>query len=137
MSTSTTDLIVSELGRHVDLILYEDRANLDRRTGTTRVDTGGLRCSCGDWKHDPSYPGTTGEVALRPHDAFRHHVAQAVQRRITTPEVAATLEAINERLLVPRVGASYLREMDRDIVALQAAASMLTLLIFPAEVTDV
>jgi len=127
MST-TLELIAAELPRHVDLFLFEEVD--DPVGGIYRRDTGGLRCSCGDWQAPAGpYPQMT-----RPRAAYHEHVAAAIQRAIITDTVVDTLNAVNERIIVPRIGSSYMREMDRDIVTLRAAASALILLIGDADV---
>ena len=115
------DLIAAELPRHVDLILWSKYDENDQR-----VDTGGLTCSCGQW----SAPRDQ-ETGTRPRRAYTRHCAEAVHRAITTQDAVDTLAAINERLILPRVGLSMMREMDRDIVTLQAAAATLTVLLAP------
>lgn len=111
------DLIATELPRHVDLILYDDG-----------WDTGGLRCSCGEWERWPTEDG-----GARPRNEFHEHVADAIHRRISAPEAYETLVAVQERLTVPRVGTSYMREMDKDIRTLQAAAAILSVMLCPRE----
>lgn len=124
--TPVADLIAAELPKHIDLILFEDET---RYEVTLRVDTGGLRCSCGEWQ------APSDEHGLRPRTAWHAHVADAIHRRITTPEAVDVLTAINARLNAPRLGHPVLREMDRDITTLQAAAALLAVLLAP-EVTD-
>lgn len=119
------DLIAAELPRHVDLILFEDETRYDV---TLRVDTGGLRCSCGEW----SAPRDE-DTNLLPRAAFHQHVAEAVHRRISTPEVREVLAAVLERTGLQRIGLSMYREMDRDIVTLRAAAAMLQYMLAPEE----
>lgn len=122
----TIDLIAAELPKHVDLILFEDVD--DPVGGKYRRDTGGLTCSCGQWQEGPRFERY---AEYRPREAFQQHVAEAILRRITQREHVDTLTAINERLIVPRIGSSYMREMDRDIITLRAAAATLTLLLSP------
>lgn len=119
--TPTADLIAAELPRHVDLILWSAYDENDQR-----VDTGGLACSCGQW----SAPRDE-ETGTRPRAAYTRHCAEAIQRAITTQETVDVLTAINERLILPRLGLSMLREMDKDITTLQAAAAILTVLLAP------
>lgn len=120
--TPIADLIAAELPRHVDLILFEDET---RYEVTLRVDTGGLRCSCGEWQ------APRDENGLRPRAAWHAHVAESIHRRITTPEAVDVLTAINERLILPRIGLSMFREMDKDITTLQAAAALLAIMLAP------
>lgn len=117
------DLIAAELPRHVDLILWSPYDENDER-----VDTGGLACSCREW----SAPRDE-ETGLRPRAAFNRHVAEAVHRRISTPEVREVLAAVLERTGLQRIGLSMHREMDRDIVTLRAAAAMLQYMLAPEE----
>ena len=56
-------------------------------------------------------------------------MAEAIAAAIVTPEAVDTLTAINERLILPRVGMSIVREMNRDITTLRASASLLAVLL--------
>ncbi|QGJ88946.1 hypothetical protein PBI_TEAMOCIL_95 [Microbacterium phage Teamocil] len=125
--TPTIDLIAAELPKHVDLILFED---VDDAGGKCRRDTGGLRCSCGEWQA-PSGPYPS---ILRPRAEFHRHVAAAIQRRIASDTVVETLNAINQRITTRRLGKSIMREMDQDIVTLRSAAAALIVLIGDADV---
>ncbi len=109
--------IADELPKHVDLILFEDVR--EDGTITYRRDTGGLRCSCGEWQAPAGPP----PQMFRPRAEFDLHRARAVQRALQTESVIETLNEVNVRVIVPRIGSSYMREMDRDILALRKAAA--------------
>lgn len=125
--TPTVDLIAAELRKHVDLILWEESEPTQTDfPGTSRQDSGGLTCTCGQW----SAPRDE-ETGTRPRKAYNVHCAEMIQRAITTQETVDVLTAINERLILPRMGLSVLREMAKDIVTLQSAAAILTVLLAP------
>ena len=130
--TPTVDLIASELARHSSEGLYEAREPTPQdHTPVKWWDTGGLRCTCGDWQ---SY--RVGAERGRPRREYNRHVADAITRRLGTPDAKAVLESVYERLLAPRVGVQYMRVMDRDLLTLRAVAAYLTVLL-NAEATDV
>ncbi|QBI98174.1 hypothetical protein SEA_FIREMAN_92 [Microbacterium phage Fireman] len=118
MSAAIVLAIADEVAKHVDLILFEDRP---APMGSYRRDTGGLRCSCGEW----SAPAGPPPQMFRPRAEFDLHRARAIQRALQTESVIETLNAVNERVIVPRVGTSYMRQMDRDILVLRQVASTL------------
>lgn len=118
MSAVILAAISDELPRHVDLILFEE---MDDAGGIRRRDTGGLRCSCGEW----SAPQTPYPHLMRPRQSWHDHVARAVQHRLQTDEVVETLNAVNQRITAQRLGKSMMREMDSDILVLRKAAAAL------------
>ncbi|QGJ89501.1 hypothetical protein PBI_SMARTIES_98 [Microbacterium phage Smarties] len=118
MSAAIVLAIADEVAKHVDLFLFED---MDDAGGKRRRDTGGLTCSCGQW----SAPAGPPPQMFRPRAEFDLHRARAIQRALQTESVIETLNAVNQRITVQRLGKSLTREMDRDILVLRKAAAAL------------
>jgi hypothetical protein len=78
------EAIARELARHTEGFLWAEGAY----TGG-RADTGGLKCSCGEWEQLPE-EGTF----YRPYAAFRQHVAAEVYKALQAQLVPELREKI-------------------------------------------